>query len=384
MRFLGMILPKLLKYLSRFEMKRLKKHRIAFIGAGAIARGHAYALSALPHYYDNIPNLELIAVSSLRKESRDAFAKKYGFQKSLETEALLQNKDFDTLFILSPLDFHFAQFKKALTIESVKRIYLEKPVCATPYEEESMIQLSKSLPKGKQIQVGFQFLQMSTVRKALQLWKAGKVGKAIHFHARYLHSGYLNAEYRAKRQPRLKPIPKGGAISDLGAHAFSLLVAFFGETLEVLNAQKSGRFEDVHINSDLCTTALLKDRKSGAIGTLLASRVSAGTGEVFALEIRGSKGALRLSTEYPDHLEFFNQKDGKQWTILNCSNDYQPDSNFPAANTSPGWLRALVHAHYLFFGGKEGLGIVPELNHGLQTQRLMRQTYTHLLSDSNI
>jgi hypothetical protein len=37
-----------------------------------------------------------------------------------------------------------------------------------------------------------------------------------------------------------------------------------------------------------------------------------------------------------------------------------------------------VHAHYLFLGGKDDAAFVPGLEHGLEVQRLVRQTALHL------
>ena len=43
---------------------------VGFIGAGGIARSHAFALNSLKYYYNDAPDVELAAVCSAGKESR--------------------------------------------------------------------------------------------------------------------------------------------------------------------------------------------------------------------------------------------------------------------------------------------------------------------------
>jgi hypothetical protein len=38
----------------------------------------------------------------------------------------------------------------------------------------------------------------------------------------------------------------------------------------------------------------------------------------------------------------------------------------------------MMHAHYLFIGGKDDKAFVPDLTHGLAVQRIVRETATHL------
>ncbi len=357
----------------------MESYRVAFIGAGGIARAHAFAMAALPYYYDGTPSLVREAVVSARPESRQRFAETYGFAEALPLDALVSRDDIDTVFILGPNELHAAHLEQTLKMKNLRCVYLEKPICASKQEEEHVARLEKNLLQGIYIQAGFQFLQMSNVRRALRLWKEEDFGTPIHFQARYLHSGYLDSQYRKKRHSRLKPIPAGGAMADLGSHALSFLVAFLGENLDVMAARQSGHFNDVPTGSDLCTTALIRDGKSGAHGTVGASRISAGAGDQLELEIMCTKCSLRLSTLRPDSLEFFPGKGSGEWHTLHCGNDFLPVTQFPARSVPAGWLRSLIHAHNLFFGGTDATAVIPDLKHGLAVQRLVRQTAERLM-----
>ena len=232
----------------------MDEHRIAVIGAGSMARCHGLALIALPHYYESPPRLiHLVAVASSSPDRRKAFAERFGFDEALDPDELWCRDDVNAAIIASPNHLHFDHLDKALRMNSVRRIYLEKPLCTTLAEEEQIARWIASGLAGKTVQVGFQFLQIGAVRRALRLVRQGDLGHPIHFSVRDLHGGYLKAEYRSQRRSRLRPAPEGGAVADLGSHALSLLVAFLGEELEVIAARSSGAFPEVPPTSDLCT-----------------------------------------------------------------------------------------------------------------------------------
>jgi predicted dehydrogenase len=198
-----------------------------------------------------------------------------------------------------------------------------------------------------------------------------------------LHSGYLDPAYRDRRRSRLQPSEIGGAIADLGSHAISLLIAFLGDELAIIGAKSSGSFEDVPCASDLCASLLLTDERTGAAGSVTASRISAGSGDLLELEIWCTNASLRLSTLQPDML-YLSQRGGTpdHWEQIFCGNDYKPASAFPAANVPAGWLRSLMHAQYLFFGGSDSNAFQPGLDHGLAVQRLVRQCAQSMIRNS--
>jgi predicted dehydrogenase len=342
--------------------------RVGFLGAGGFARAHAYALDALKYYYADAPQIEKVVVASPTPARREAFAERFGFETSLPPEAIWERDDLDALFILGPNHTHTPQLIRAAAQLNLKRIYIEKPVSISGEELNALESLDAS-KHGKSIMVGFEFLQKAALRKALRQWRTGEFGAPIHFRAEYLHSGYLDPEYRRKKQNRFEPIPVDGAMVDLGTHVLSLLTAFLGNTLQVKSALSSGHFSDVPTETDLCTTVLLEEMTSGAAGTLVASRVSAGTGDQLSLELRGSRGALLFDSARPDCYETYLPDEG--WQRHEVNSDYLPASGFSSPYVPAGWLRALVHNHYLFFGGESGISFIPDLAHGIRVQHLV-------------
>jgi len=353
-----------------------KSFRIGFLGAGGIARAHAYALNALKYYYEDAPDITKAVVASPTPESRQRFAARFGFEEAIPPKAVWERDDLDALFILGPNHTHTPQLLNAAKRSNLKRIYVEKPIGVSRQDIRDLEALEKS-DHGKFIMMGFQFLQKSPIRKALSYFQDGDFGDLIHFRTEYLHSSYLDPAYRKKHPDRLQPIPVNGAAADLGSHVLSLLTAFLGDSLCVRSAASSGSFDDVPEGSDLCTIALLEESTSGAIGTMTASRVSAGTTDQLSLEIRGTRGALRFDTSQPDVYESYHVNEG--WRRHKVFSDYLPSSTFPSNYIPSGWLRALVHNHYLFLGGDQGISFIPDLAHGIQVQRLLQQIADNLL-----
>ncbi|VAW23908.1 Myo-inositol 2-dehydrogenase [hydrothermal vent metagenome] len=351
--------------------------KVGFIGAGGIAKAHAYALNSLKYYYNEPADIEFYSVTSSRKESREAFAAKYGFKTTGNTDRFFKNRETNAVFILGPNNTHFEHFKRALQMPDVRFVYLEKPVCASLEEEQKMKELLESVDSGIKIQVGFQYLQTASVREALNFWKSGVLGNPVHFDLKYYHGDYLQSHYREKRKTRLTPAPGGGAMADLGSHGISLLMAFMGEALQITGALQGGAFDDVPAGSDLFSSLSLFDPQTKAVGNMSASRISSGTGDLVHLEIYAEKGALRYSSHHPECFEYYMEESGK-WVKQVVGSNYRPITNFPSGHVPPGWLRSMVHAHYIFFGGKDENTFIPGLGHGLAVQRIVRETADYL------
>ncbi len=344
--------------------------RIAFLGAGGIAHAHAYALDNLHYYYADAPSFEKVIVASPTPASREAFAKRFGFSVAMHPNDIWNREDIDTLYILGTNETHTEQLLRAIKKPNIKRIYIEKPI-ATSKGELAELEAIDISELDKFIMVGLQYLQKSAIRKAIDHWRTGVFGVPVHFRVEYLHSSYLDPAYRKKNYTRFQQIPRNGAAVDLGPHILSLLLAFLGENLSVKSAFASGYFDDVPPNSDLCTTAIIEDRTSGAVGTFLASRISQGTGDHLSIDIYGTQGSLRFNTNMPDTYETYNPQGG--WQRHEPMSDYLPSSKFSSIYVPSGWLRALVHNHYLFLGGTPSISFIPDLKHGILVQKLIQE-----------
>jgi predicted dehydrogenase len=344
---------------------------IGFLGAGGIARSHAFALNSIRYYYADPPTIEFNAVASASDKSRDSFAARFGFRRSLSPTEFFADIEIDTVFILGPNSVHCDHLEQASNMKSVKRIYIEKPLCSTLAEEKKIADIATG--RGDlNIQAGFQYLFMSAIREALIIWRSGIFGKPVHFDFKYYHGDYLRKTYRDKRANRLTQAPDGGAMADLGSHAISLAVAFLGSDLEVTGASASGNFQDVDPRSDLFSVIILRSTGSGAAGTISASRVAAGTGDTLSMELYAERGSIRFTTAEPGFFEYFLEETGK-WTRIPAGSRYEGITSFPSEHVPPGWLRSMIHAHYVFLMGNDKDAFIPDVWHGLKVQEIIRE-----------
>ncbi len=349
---------------------------IGFLGAGGIAKSHAFALSSLKYYYADAPDIIQEAVHSIREESRNTFARNFDFRTAVDLSSFLENRNINTIYILGPNNIHFTHLEAVMKMPEVDRIYLEKPVCSNLQEEEQMTHFVEMYAE-KKIQIGFQMTQMAAIQKALQFWESQDFGKTIHFNFTLKHGDYLKKAYREKRLTRLTLAPDGGAMADLGSHAVSMAVAFVGEDLTILNAIQGGAFPDVPAGSDLYSEISLYQKSTGAVGTISGSRVSSGTGDYFAFEIFAEKGAIKFTSQQPDCFEYYLEESGN-WVKIFAGSNFQPATSFPSEHVPGGWLRSLIHAHYVFLSDKPNTQFIPDLKHGPAVQRIVRETAEQL------
>jgi predicted dehydrogenase len=347
-----------------------------FIGAGGIAHSHAFSINSLKYYYNDVPEIVPEAVCSATEKSRKSFAERYGFLHSYGLDEFVRNDRIDTVYILGPNKVHYEHLVAALGMKAIKRVYVEKPVCSTFVEEDATRNLALGHPSVR-IQLGYQYLFTAAARESIALWKSGIYGKPVHFDIKYYHSDYLKKEYRDKRASRLTPAPDGGAMADLGSHAISLLIAFLGNNLKITGAIQAGHFDDVTDESDLFSSISVYDEESRASGTISASRISSGTGDSLSAEIYAEKGALRFSSLTPNYFEYYTEGSGT-WTRKMTGSNYKPVTSFPSGHVPGGWLRPMIHAHYVFLTGGSSEVIIPDIVHGLHVQRIVRETAEHL------
>lgn len=115
------------------ESKPVSKINIGFIGAGSYAQGNL-----LP----NIPkkNSDIVCKGVLTNNGTTSkrVAERFGFEFCTSNENdILQNPDINTLFIATRHDSHAQYVLKGL--QAGKHIFVEKPLCLTPAELDSII-----------------------------------------------------------------------------------------------------------------------------------------------------------------------------------------------------------------------------------------------------
>jgi len=286
-------------------MTEARKLRMAMVGGGPGAFiGPVHRIAA---ELDGKIELVAGAFSQSAERSRAAAAgyridpsRAYADYRQMIEAELGRSDGVDFIAIVTPNHLHLPVALAAL--QAGIPVMSDKPATATLDEALKLADaVAKSgLPYGlTHTYAGYQM-----VREARSLCAAAKLGKirkvAVEYFQGWLSrpietSGHKQAEWRT--DPARSG--KGGAIGDIGTHAFHLLEYVSGLQVTGINATLrsviSGRMLD-----DDCNAFLRMD--NGAAGTLACSQVAAGEMNELHLRIYGEIGSLEWRQQDPNRL----------------------------------------------------------------------------------
>ncbi|HVJ35122.1 MAG TPA: Gfo/Idh/MocA family oxidoreductase [Terriglobia bacterium] len=313
------------------------KLRIGLIGAGFIARCHAYAYRVLPMVFPEAPaHPEMTLVCDQTQALAEAAAERFGFARATDDwRRLVADPEIDIVDICVPSNLH-----KPIALAAIaagKHVYCEKPVGLGVAEAQEIADAAARA--GRRSLVGFTYLRHPILGLARRLIDDGAIGAVTHFR------GQHNEDYLCDPQSpftwRCDPAIGGaaGALGDLGAHIISLARALCGEIVEVNASRRTmikqrpttpGGTEMRDVGNDDITQMMVRFA-SGAGGYLEASRIATGSKMNIGFEITGTEGALRFDGERINELQVFDRRAGLAQagfrTIL-ANPDHPPYGNF--------------------------------------------------------
>jgi len=206
----------------------------------------------------------------------------------------------DFVAIVTPNHLHLPIAQAAL--EAGIPVMSDKPATAT-YDEALKLEaiVAKSgLPYG----LTHTYAGYAMVREARAMCAAGKLGKVRKVAVEYLQGwlsrpietgGHKQAEWRTD-PARSGP---GGAIGDIGTHAFHLLEYVSGLQVTAINAALRTVVCGRRLDDD-CNAFV--QMNNGAAGTLACSQVAAGEMNNLTLRIYGETGSLEWQQQDPNRL----------------------------------------------------------------------------------
>ena len=155
-----------------------KEIGIGLCGYGAMGRTHAYALAALPYYYDVLPfSARIVAVHTAHADSAQTAAQALSCRAAATLEELLCDPAVDVVDICTPNHTHFSVAKEALAAK--KAIYMEKPLCVGAAQARELAALAKQ--SNVCTQVVFNNRYLSAVLRAKELIEGGQARAAAFF-----------------------------------------------------------------------------------------------------------------------------------------------------------------------------------------------------------
>jgi predicted dehydrogenase len=286
-------------------MAEQRKLRMGMVGGGPGAFiGPVHRLAA---EMDGKIQMVAGAFSQSPERSREAGAhfgidpgRAYGSYQEMIASESKRSDGIDFIVITTPNHLHLPIALAAL--EAGIPVMSDKPATATYLEAETLkAAVAKSgLPYG----LTHTYAGYGMVREARAMCAAGKLGKirkvAVEYFQGWLSkpietAGHKQAEWRS--DPARSGL--GGAIGDIGTHAFHLLEYVTGLQVTAINATLRTVVEGRRLDDDCSAFVRMNN---GAAGTLACSQVAAGELNDPKIRIYGEKGSLHWRQQDPNRL----------------------------------------------------------------------------------
>jgi Predicted dehydrogenases and related proteins len=270
----------------------MKEIRVALLGTGIIAHGHAQD-------YQRIENVKIVAACDINEPKLTAFCDKYGIEdRYTNYKEMLKRDDIDLVSVAVHNNLH-----APLSIEvmrSGKHCYCEKPMAGSYHDANKMKQVSIETGKTLHIQLGTLYDEL--VHASKKVIEAGLLGNIYHARSygfrrrgRPFVDGYAEKEFNSKYWA------SGGALYDMGVYHISQMLYLLGlPEIERISGQvyqeldmDEKRRKEGGFNVEELGVGLVKFKGNLTMDILESWAVHAN--EFPPSEIFGSKGGLSLT-----------------------------------------------------------------------------------------
>ena len=223
------------------------------------------------------------------------------FEEMARREARLRD-GIEAVAIVTPNHMHFpvasAFLKRGI------HVICDKPLTTTLMGARQLAALAAK--SGRVFAVTHNYTGYPMVRQAREMVAAGKLGKLRLVHVEYVQDWLSTPlEQTGQKQAEWRTDPArsgaGGAVGDIGTHAFNLASFVSGLELESLAADVSTFVEGRRLDDNV---HVLLRFAGGAKGMLWASQVAPGNENALRLRLYGEKGGLDWAQENPNELWF--------------------------------------------------------------------------------
>lgn len=302
-------------------MARKKKEvRVALIGSGFMGKAHSNAWSQVGHFFNPAAKAVKAVMCDQVPKLANSLAETWGWNE-VETDwrKLLRRPDIDLVDICTPNDSHAKLAIAAL--QAGKHVVCEKPLARTVKE---CVQMEKAAKKARNKVnfVTYCYRRVPALSLARQLVEEGRIGRVYHVRCVYLQSWIMDPSFPLVWRLQSKTAGSGPH-GDLNAHIIdaarfvtgdeidSVSAAFetfikkrpLGEMTGGLSAKGGKKMGKVTVED----AALMLGRfRGGALASFEATRFAQGRKNFNAIEINGSKGALRFEFEDMNRLKFYD------------------------------------------------------------------------------
>ncbi|HEX9906372.1 MAG TPA: Gfo/Idh/MocA family oxidoreductase [Propylenella sp.] len=221
------------------------------------------------------------------------------FEEMARREARLKD-GIEAVAIVTPNHMHFPVAKAFL--KRGIHVICDKPLTTTLRDAKKLAELVAQ--SGRIFALTHNYTGYPMVREARELVAKGALGEIRLVHANYVQDWLTTKiEDTGQKQAEWRTDPArtgaGGAVGDIGTHAYNLASFVSGLDAESLSADLTtfvkGRKVDDNVH-------VMLRYPNGARGMIWASQVAPGNENRLTLEVYGTKGGLMWAQEDPNYL----------------------------------------------------------------------------------
>jgi predicted dehydrogenase/nucleoside-diphosphate-sugar epimerase len=249
---------------TRSAPARTPPLRVAFIGCGAMARLHGFALRRA------VASHTVVAAHDRDFPAAAEFVREFGGRPFDSADAMLADIRPDVVHICTPAGTHFEPARAA--VEAGAHVYVEKPFQDTAAQAARLLELAAA--HGVKVCAGHQQLRDAAYERLLQ--RAATLGRPLHVESRFTFAPALDPD-------GAPPERVAQQLLDIVPHPLYTLL----HTLERLSDGDCTRLE--HITADHAQVQALV-RRGAVSGALLVSLRARPI--VSSLSVTGTEGSL--------------------------------------------------------------------------------------------
>ena len=206
----------------------------------------------------------------------------------------------DVVSIVTPNHLH-GPIAEAFLAQNI-HVICDKPMTATLAQAESL--MAAAAVSDASFFLTHNYTAYPMIRQAQQMVTEGALGDIQIVEANYLQDWLSDVPKTDNKQAMWRTDPTqsgGGAIGDIGTHAYNLVCFVTGLRTKTLNATLHTHVAGRAVDDDARVTLHFH---GGARGHIWASQVAVGNENNLTLAVYGTKGSIRWSQENPNNLWF--------------------------------------------------------------------------------
>ena len=307
----------------------MKRLNIALVGAGFMGKAHTVAYSNMPKFFWPAPAYPVLkTLCDIDPKIAEDSCERFGYEKwCTDWHDVVNDPEIDIVSICTPNNAHAPIAIAALN--AGKHVLCEKPIASTRKDAEAMAAAAAEAAKKGVISMNaYQYRRVPALVLAKKFIDEGSIGKILNVRCTYLQS--WSADPSSPLSWRFqKDIAGAGTLGDIASHVIDIAQMLAGDIESVVSTVKTYITErpvqeggvdllgTVKLGPDAKKApvdvddenSFLVKFKSGAVGSIEATRNAWGRNNFITVELHGTEGSLYFNYERLNELQVCFAKD---------------------------------------------------------------------------